>query len=35
MVRGDAFDISNVSPPEKFLLLRPGAGALLIKIPNA
>jgi len=32
MVRGDVFQNVNASPIENFLLLRPGAGALLIKV---
>jgi hypothetical protein len=32
MVRGDTFENPNAPTPETFLLLRPGAGALLIKI---
>ncbi len=32
MVRGDVFQNVNASPVENFLLLRPGAGALLIRV---
>lgn len=32
MVRGDVFQVPNTSPIEQYILLRPGVGALLIRI---
>lgn len=32
MVRGDVFQVPNTSPVEQYILLRPSAGALLIRI---